>query len=70
MGFGRKFKAYINLKSTEPKLKRLLEEFSVTSFEDFIFEYGTRFAPDYRASAVLPSKGADILVGEAGTVQP
>lgn len=32
----RRFKSYVNLRSTLPKLTRLLHEFSLTSFEQFI----------------------------------
>jgi polysaccharide deacetylase family protein (PEP-CTERM system associated) len=70
MGFARKFKSYVNLKTTEPKIRRLLKEFSVTSFENYISEYGSRFASGFRPSAAVASQGADILVGEAGTAQP
>jgi polysaccharide deacetylase family protein (PEP-CTERM system associated) len=70
MGFGRKFKSYVNLKSTEPKIRRLLEEFSVTTFENYISEYGSRLAPGCRASGAVPSQGAGILVQEAGPARP
>lgn len=68
MGFGREFKSYVNLKTTEPKIRRLLKEFSVTSFENFISDHGSRFAPGFRPSAVA-SHGADPLVREVGPAQ-
>jgi polysaccharide deacetylase family protein (PEP-CTERM system associated) len=37
MGLGRRFKSYVNLESTEGKLKRLLDEFPMTTFRDFVF---------------------------------
>lgn len=32
----RRFKSYVNLRSTEPKLRRILEEFPVTTFREFL----------------------------------
>jgi polysaccharide deacetylase family protein (PEP-CTERM system associated) len=37
MSLGRRFKSYVNLESTEGKLKRLLDEFPMTTFRDFVF---------------------------------
>ena len=39
MGWKRKFKSYINLKSTLPKLKNLLSEQNITSFSHWLMEY-------------------------------
>jgi polysaccharide deacetylase family protein (PEP-CTERM system associated) len=36
MNWKRRFKSYVNLKSTKPKIERLLDEFQITSFERFI----------------------------------
>jgi polysaccharide deacetylase family protein (PEP-CTERM system associated) len=36
MNFRRKFKSYFNLRSTEVKIKRILNEFKVTNFREFI----------------------------------
>ena len=36
MPFVRRFKSYVNLRTTEPKIRRLLEDFEVTTFRDFI----------------------------------
>jgi polysaccharide deacetylase family protein (PEP-CTERM system associated) len=36
MQFVRRFKSYVNLRTTEPKIRRLLEDFEVTTFRDFI----------------------------------
>jgi polysaccharide deacetylase family protein (PEP-CTERM system associated) len=36
MNWRRRFKSYVNLKSTKPKIERLLDEFEITSFERFI----------------------------------
>ncbi len=38
MGFMRRFKSYVNLRSTEVKIRRLLSEFELTTFENFIKE--------------------------------
>ncbi len=36
MSFKRKFKSYVNLKTTEKKVKKVLNEFNFTTFESFI----------------------------------
>lgn len=36
MGVVRKFKSYVNLSSTEGKVRRLISEFEITTFEQFI----------------------------------
>lgn len=41
MSWRRKFKSYVNLESTLPKIKQLLSEFQVTSFERLISEDAT-----------------------------
>ena len=38
LGLKRAFKSYINLKTTEPKLRNILEDFEVTTFANFIAE--------------------------------
>lgn len=38
MNWKRQFKSYVNLKSTLPKIRRLLDEFPLTSFEQMIRE--------------------------------
>jgi polysaccharide deacetylase family protein (PEP-CTERM system associated) len=38
MGLARRFKSYVNLRTTEPKIRRLLSEFEFTTFEKFIEE--------------------------------
>jgi polysaccharide deacetylase family protein (PEP-CTERM system associated) len=36
MGPARRFKSYVNLRTTEPKVRRILREFQVTTFERYI----------------------------------
>lgn len=38
LGLARTFKSYVNLKTTEPKLRNILDEFQVTTFAEFIKE--------------------------------
>jgi len=38
MGLARRFKSYINLRTTEDKVRRLLVEFQFSTFDDFISE--------------------------------
>ena len=45
MNWKRNFKSYVNLKSTLPKLKNLLYEQSLTSFQNWLKEYGDEQKP-------------------------
>jgi polysaccharide deacetylase family protein (PEP-CTERM system associated) len=38
MGPSRRFKSYVNLRTTEPKLRRLLDDFEFTTFERYLAE--------------------------------
>jgi hypothetical protein len=38
LGLTRTFKSYVNLKTTDPKLRNILDEFQVTTFAEFIKE--------------------------------
>jgi len=42
MSLKRRFKSYVNLRTTEHKLRRLLDEFEVTTFERYIAESPSR----------------------------
>jgi len=42
MGRVRSFKSYVNLRSTEPKLRRLASQLELTTFRDFMAEYQPR----------------------------
>lgn len=44
LGIKRAFKSYVNLKTTEPKLRSILEDFEVTTFANFIAENPAFFA--------------------------
>jgi len=39
MGYSRRFKSYVNLESTESKLRRILQEFPVGTFQRVIRSY-------------------------------
>jgi polysaccharide deacetylase family protein (PEP-CTERM system associated) len=43
MGLRRKFKSYVNLRTTEAKIKRVLAEFEVTTFRAFIEDHAGQF---------------------------
>ena len=43
MGLRRKFKSYVNLKTTEAKVRRVLAEFEVTTFRAFIEDHFGQF---------------------------
>jgi polysaccharide deacetylase family protein (PEP-CTERM system associated) len=36
MGWARRFRSYINLESTDPKIRGLMKEFLITNFRDFL----------------------------------
>lgn len=60
MGLTRRFKSYVNLASTEPKLRGLLSEFQVTSFRDFM-EHELDVMPGWRheRTTTFPVKRAE-----------
>ena len=39
MSFARRFKSYVNLKTTEEKVRRIVNDFNPATFEQFIFEH-------------------------------
>jgi len=39
MSAARRFKSYINLHTTEPKMRRILARFEVTTFERYIQQH-------------------------------
>jgi len=54
MGLRRKFKSYVNLKTTEAKVRRMLAEFEVTTFRAFIEDHiGQIIAASQAPVAVL-----------------
>lgn len=53
LGLARTFKSYVNLKTTEPKLRNILDEFQVTTFAEFIKENPSFF--DHASSRRKPT---------------
>jgi polysaccharide deacetylase family protein (PEP-CTERM system associated) len=53
LGLTRTFKSYVNLKTTEPKLRNILDEFQVTTFAEFIKENPSFF--DHASSRRKPT---------------
>lgn len=51
MGMARRFKSYINLKTTEAKVRQLLSEFQHTTFDEYIKEYSYQLGYSGRVSA-------------------
>jgi polysaccharide deacetylase family protein (PEP-CTERM system associated) len=47
MSASRRFKTYVNLKSTESKLRSVLRHFPTTSFEAFLRDDGNTFLPNH-----------------------
>jgi polysaccharide deacetylase family protein (PEP-CTERM system associated) len=56
LGLKRTFKSYVNLKTTEPKLRSILDEFPVTTFAEFMVENPSFFM----AEAILKRKSKSI----------
>jgi hypothetical protein len=54
MNLRRKFKCYVNLKTTEAKIKRVLAEFEVTTFRAFIDDHIGPFASIPEEPLALP----------------
>lgn len=44
MGPTRRFKSYVNLGTTEPKIRRILADFETTTFHDYLTRYGDTLA--------------------------
>lgn len=42
MALGRRFRSYVNLETTEPKIRRILRDFRVTSYANYIEQTGLR----------------------------
>jgi len=40
MGLRRRFKSYVNLRTTEVKLRRIIREFPVTTFKEYLAGQG------------------------------
>ena len=55
MDLRRKFKSYVNLKTTEAKIKRLLAEFEFTTFKDFITDNQDQFVSGHGPAAAVGS---------------
>ena len=51
MGRGRQFRSYVNLRSTERKIRSLFSEFKMTSFANFLQENSLQREPMYTAEA-------------------
>jgi hypothetical protein len=51
----RAFKSYVNLRSTEPKIRKILDDFEVTSFADFIAENPAIFVEESKRSSKAAS---------------
>lgn len=49
----RGFKCYVNLKSVEGKVDSILREFPVITFQQFLAEYGSEFAPSSELSNIV-----------------
>lgn len=66
MNWGRKFRSYVNLKTTEAKIKRLLAEFEVTTFRAFIEDHVEQFGVASRASVAVLDPLAGSRTGKLG----
>jgi polysaccharide deacetylase family protein (PEP-CTERM system associated) len=59
MGMSRRFKSYVNLGTTEPKIRNLLSEFEMATFRDFMIDErkespSTRTSPHQQLIAKAP----------------
>ena len=65
MPYGRRFKSYVNLHTTEKKVRNILRDFPVTTCRDFLFGSASEFAHKKPALSVIPNSGM-AHVGVAG----
>jgi polysaccharide deacetylase family protein (PEP-CTERM system associated) len=64
MNLGRRFKSYVNLHTTELKIRRLLSEFEFTTFQSFIENDPEQFAPGASVTAeILDSPAPSLAAG-------
>ena len=64
MNLKRRFKSYVNLNTTELKIRRLLAEFDFTTFKRFIEDDPEQFAPGASVTAeILDSEAASVAAG-------
>ena len=64
LGLTRSFKSYVNLKTTETKLRNILDEFQVTTFAEFIVENPSFFADQASSRRKPTTATADNRVAE------
>ena len=64
LGLTRTFKSYVNLKTTEPKLRNILDEFQVTTFVEFIVENPLFFTDEASSRRKPTTVTADNRVAE------
>jgi len=64
LGLARTFKSYVNLKTTEPKLRNILDEFQVTTFAEFIDENPSFFTDPASSRRKPTTVTADNRVAE------
>lgn len=50
MPLQRQFKSYVNLHTTEEKIRRIMQEFPISTFRDYLFE----FAPEPNSDVAIP----------------
>jgi polysaccharide deacetylase family protein (PEP-CTERM system associated) len=53
MSFTRRFKSYVNLHSTEPKLRRMASELDLTTLRDFLEENRSKFSSGGYSSKIV-----------------
>jgi len=58
MGFKRRFKSYVNVSTTEPKIRKVLSDFEMVTFREFLVEAGNEQPPES-----LPFARANPTVG-------
>lgn len=63
MNLSRRFKSYVNLRTTEPKIRRILREFNFATFEQLLMERQAR-----SADAASKSKASEISHYNSETV--
>ena len=54
MSYRRRFRSYVNLKTTEKKVRSILRDFPVTTCRDFLFGSGSEFAHKKPSLSVIP----------------
>jgi len=63
MGLGRRFKSYVNILTTEPKIRKVLADFEMVTFREYLAR-----ATNMSATKTCPANNLTVINGDSGIV--